>query len=162
MGIASDDIERVRASTDIVAVISEAVGLKKQGSRWVGLCPFHAEKSGSFSVNPELGLYYCLAGGTRGITWDGVKPIRELGGGTHRILTEKGRWVDAPFYSFGEQRLMKVLIGRNGQTEEIFATPEHRWLLRSSRGGRYERTTEELIPGQNLCWSFPQNRLKLV
>ena len=37
-------------------------------------------KSGSFSVNPELGLYYCLAGETRVITWDGIRPIRELAG----------------------------------------------------------------------------------
>jgi len=162
MGIAEEDIARVRAQTDIVAVVSEHVGLRKQGSRWVGLCPFHAEKSGSFSVNPELGLYYCLAGETRVVTWDGVRPIHELAGGTHRVLTERGRWVDAPFYSFGVQPLMKVVLGRNGQTKEIHATPQHRWMLRSSRGGRYERTTEELIPGQNLSWSFPANRLKHI
>ena len=162
MGIAPEDVERVRAQTDIVAVVSEHVGLKKQGSRWVGLCPFHAEKSGSFSVNPELGLYYCLAGETRVVTWEGVRPIRELAGGTHRILTEKGRWVDAPFFSFGVQPLMKVVVGRNRQTKEIYATPEHRWLLRGKRGGRYERTTEQLIPGQGLCWSFPHNRLKAI
>ena len=162
MGIAAEDVERVRAQTDIVAIVSEQVGLKKVGNRWVGLCPFHAEKSGSFSVNAEMGLYYCLAGETRVLTWDGPRPIRELAGGSHRILTEKGRWVDAPFYSFGVQPLMKVVLGRNRQRKEIFATPEHRWLLRSTRGGRYEQTTEELRPGQSLCWSFPANRLKHV
>jgi DNA primase len=74
VGIAPDDIERVRAATDIVAVVSEVVGLKKQGSRWVGLCPFHAEKSGSFSVNPELGLWYCFGCQAKG---DVITFVRE-------------------------------------------------------------------------------------
>src|SRR5689334_5079532 len=60
MGIVDDDIARVRDSTDIVAVISEHVQLKRVGRRWSGLCPFHAEKSPSFSVNQELGVYKCF------------------------------------------------------------------------------------------------------
>jgi DNA primase len=75
MGIADDDIERVRAQTDIVAVIGEHVGLRRQGARWVGLCPFHAEKSPSFSVNAELGLYYCFGCQAKG---DVITFVREL------------------------------------------------------------------------------------
>jgi DNA primase len=78
MGIAPDDIERVRAQTDIVAVISEHVGLRKQGSRWVGLCPFHAEKSGSFSVNPELNLYYCFGCQAKGDVITFVREVQHL------------------------------------------------------------------------------------
>ena len=58
MGIVDEDIVRVRESTDIVAVVSQHLQLKRVGTRWVGLCPFHAEKSPSFSVNAEQGLYY--------------------------------------------------------------------------------------------------------
>ncbi|MHB8263845.1 MAG: DNA primase [Acidimicrobiales bacterium] len=60
MAIEPDDLARVRESTDIVALISERIGLKKQGRRYVGLCPFHQEKTPSFSVNGEDGFYYCF------------------------------------------------------------------------------------------------------
>jgi DNA primase len=60
MSIADEEVARVRAATDIVALISEHSGLKRQGTRWVGLCPFHQEKTPSFSVNAEMGVYYCF------------------------------------------------------------------------------------------------------
>ncbi|HUC37963.1 MAG TPA: DNA primase [Acidimicrobiales bacterium] len=60
MAISEEDVARVRAATDIVALIGEHSALKRQGTRWVGLCPFHQEKTPSFSVNAEMGLYYCF------------------------------------------------------------------------------------------------------
>lgn len=60
MAIADEDVARVRAATDIVALIGERAALKRQGRRWLGLCPFHQEKTPSFSVNAEEGFYYCF------------------------------------------------------------------------------------------------------
>ncbi|MGC9961932.1 MAG: DNA primase [Acidimicrobiales bacterium] len=60
MGIPDEDVAQVRAATDIVTLIGEYTPLKRVGRRFVGLCPFHAEKSASFSVNGEEGLYYCF------------------------------------------------------------------------------------------------------
>jgi DNA primase len=60
VGIPDEEVAQVRASTDIVALISEHALLKKVGRRWSGLCPFHAEKTPSFSVNAEEGFYYCF------------------------------------------------------------------------------------------------------
>jgi DNA primase len=60
MAIPDEDVAQVRSATDIVALIGEFTPLKRVGRRWVGLCPFHSEKSGSFSVNGEEGLYYCF------------------------------------------------------------------------------------------------------
>ncbi|HEV8064689.1 MAG TPA: DNA primase, partial [Acidimicrobiales bacterium] len=60
MAIPDEDVAQVRAATDIVALIGEYTPLKRQGRRSTGLCPFHAEKTASFSVNGEEGLYYCF------------------------------------------------------------------------------------------------------
>jgi DNA primase len=60
VGIPDEEVAQVRAATDIVQLISEHAALKKSGRRWVGLCPFHTEKSPSFSVNAEEGFYYCF------------------------------------------------------------------------------------------------------
>ncbi len=60
MGIPDEDVAQVRAATDIVALIGDHAALKKVGRRWTGLCPFHTEKSPSFSVNAEEGFYYCF------------------------------------------------------------------------------------------------------
>ena len=74
MGIVEEDIARVRASTDFVALVSEHLGLRRVGTRYVGLCPFHTEKSPSFSVNSELGMYYCFGCGAKG---DAITFLRE-------------------------------------------------------------------------------------
>ena len=59
----------------MVAVVSEHLALKRVGRRYQGLCPFHAEKTPSFSVNPELGLYHCFGCGVGG---DAIRFIREI------------------------------------------------------------------------------------
>ena len=59
-------IEEVRSKNDIVDVISGYVGLKKKGSSYFGLCPFHNEKSPSFSVSRQKQMYYCFGCGAGG------------------------------------------------------------------------------------------------
>jgi DNA primase len=59
MPIPDEDIAKVRAATDLATLVGEYSSLKRVGRRLQGLCPFHQEKTASFSVNPEQGLYYC-------------------------------------------------------------------------------------------------------
>lgn len=61
-----DVISRVRDSVDIVDLISGYVSLKKTGKNHVGLCPFHAEKTPSFSVNPDKQIFHCFGCGAGG------------------------------------------------------------------------------------------------
>ena len=59
-------IEEVRSRSDIVDVISSYVNLKRKGASYFGLCPFHSEKTGSFSVSPGKQMYYCFGCGAGG------------------------------------------------------------------------------------------------
>lgn len=61
-----DTIEQVRQAADITDVVSEHVVLRKQGRNLVGCCPFHDEKTPSFSVSPEKQFYYCFGCGAGG------------------------------------------------------------------------------------------------
>ncbi|MBW1807226.1 MAG: DNA primase [Deltaproteobacteria bacterium] len=55
-----DAVETIRQRVDIVELVSRYVKLKKAGRNYVGLCPFHAEKTGSFSVNHQKGFFHCF------------------------------------------------------------------------------------------------------
>ena len=61
-----DIIENVRSANDIVDVIGQYVHLTKRGSSYVGLCPFHNEKTPSFNVTPSRQMFYCFGCGTGG------------------------------------------------------------------------------------------------
>jgi DNA primase len=58
--LARKTIEQVKAYSDIVAIISEFVALSKKGRNYLGLCPFHQEKTPSFTVSPEKGIWHCF------------------------------------------------------------------------------------------------------
>ncbi|MDM8524358.1 DNA primase [Desulfococcaceae bacterium HSG8] len=64
--IPEDKISDVRNAADIVEIISESVILKKTGKDYVGLCPFHSEKTPSFTVSPEKQMFYCFGCGVGG------------------------------------------------------------------------------------------------
>lgn len=66
MYYSEDLIEEIRSKNDIVDVISGYVRLQKKGSSYFGLCPFHNEKSPSFSVSPGKQMYYCFGCGVGG------------------------------------------------------------------------------------------------
>jgi DNA primase len=74
-----DWIERVRAASDIVEVIGQAVALKRTGRNLVGLCPFHQEKTGSFSVNPERQFYHCFGCKAGGDVFRFVQETEKVG-----------------------------------------------------------------------------------
>ncbi|MEX1218701.1 MAG: DNA primase [Acidimicrobiales bacterium] len=113
MGIQDDDIAAVRNATDIVAVISEHVQLKRVGRRWSGLCPFHQEKSGSFSVNAEEKLYYCFGCGAKGDVITFVREVEHLDfvGAVEKLAMKSGvtlRYTDEQ-QNEGRKRRTKLL-----------------------------------------------------
>lgn len=69
---------RRRAAEDIVGIISETLPLKKQGKEYVAQCPFHSEKSASFSVNPEKAIFKCFGCGEGGDAFNFIEKTRGM------------------------------------------------------------------------------------
>src|SRR6188472_3473025 len=78
MGIADDDIEKVRSSSPIADIIQQYVALRRVGRNWVGLCPFHAEKTGSFNVREQTQRYHCFGCGASGDVFKFVQEIEHV------------------------------------------------------------------------------------
>lgn len=72
--ISHETIERIRDAAHIDEVVSEFVNLKRRGANLLGLCPFHNERTPSFTVSPVKGFYKCFGCGASG---DAVKFIME-------------------------------------------------------------------------------------
>ncbi len=75
--ISPDSVERVKQAADVIEVISAHTDLRRQGARYVGLCPFHEERTPSFSVEPTEKLYHCFGCGVGG---DVIKFVEEKDG----------------------------------------------------------------------------------
>lgn len=79
MFIPDEKIGEIRERADIVEVISDYVHLKKSGKNFVGLCPFHSEKTPSFTVNREKGIFYCFGCHEGGDVFTFLMKIKNMG-----------------------------------------------------------------------------------
>lgn len=83
-------IERVRSECDIVAIISDYVALKKKGKNYWGCCPFHNEKTPSFSVDPVRGFFYCFGCHAGGNVFNFIMKVENISyGETIKFLANK-------------------------------------------------------------------------
>lgn len=129
--IPEETVNQVLAATDIVALIGRSVKLRRAGTNWVGLCPFHNEKSPSFNVSPTRGTYHCFGCGAGGSAIrfvmehdamsfvEAVKRLADAAG----IRVEEEVW-DANAEAEAKQRAM--LIRAHKEAAEWF----HQLLLR--------------------------------
>ena len=78
MALRSDFAQHVKSAADIVRVIGEQVRLKKSGNNYLGLCPFHQEKTPSFSVHAARQFYYCFGCGAKGDVFQFVMATERL------------------------------------------------------------------------------------
>lgn len=98
-----DTIREIRESNDIVDVISQYITLKRTGSNYIGLCPFHNEKTPSFSVSPSRQMYHCFGCGEGGdvisfimkhMNLDFIEALKLLADRVNIMLEEKEANVD--------------------------------------------------------------------
>ena len=105
--IPQEIIDRINATADIVDVVSKTVELKKRGRNFFGLCPFHDEKTPSFSVAPDKGIYHCFGCGKGG---NAVNFIME---------NEKLSFVEA-IQQLGQQLGIPVEFSGGGESKNLF------------------------------------------
>ena len=74
-----DWVERVRAASDLVEIVTQTVPLKRVGRNWMGLCPFHGEKTPSFSVHPERQFYHCFSCKAGGDVFKFIQETEKIG-----------------------------------------------------------------------------------
>lgn len=78
MAIVDEDLERLRAAVSIVDVVQQYMALRRVGRNWVGLCPFHGERTPSFNVREETGRYRCFGCSAAGDVFTFVQQIEHL------------------------------------------------------------------------------------
>ena len=92
MAIAEDDIQKVRSAVTLSDVIQPYVQLRRAGRGQVGLCPFHSERTPSFSVNDETGRYMCFGCGAKGDVFTFVQQMETLDfiGSVEKLASKAG------------------------------------------------------------------------
>ena len=120
--ISDEDKERVRQATDIVALVGETVELRQRGHEFWGCCPFHGERTPSFKVNPQTGLWHCFGCGEGGDVFAYVQRRENLGfvDALRYLADRAGIELDEDARSTGpkKSRLMEAL----GEAEAYYHT----------------------------------------
>jgi DNA primase len=133
--IAEESIERVAAANDIVEVIGGYFPLKRAGTSWRALCPFHREKSPSFHVSPQKQAYYCFGCGAGGSVFKFVMEYERVDFATavRRLAQKAGITIIEEASAPGDDQ-RRELRGRLLELHRLAADWLHSNLLRSSGG----------------------------
>jgi DNA primase len=153
--IKDSSVEQVKAVADIVAVVSGRTALRKVGGRFVGRCPFHEERTPSFSVSPEKGYYHCFGCGKGGDTIrfvqeaenvDFVGAIEWLADRFSVQLEYEEASPEAEARRQRSKRLQELL--------EAAATFYERYLWESPAGGMARDYLKSRALGEEVCREF--------
>ena len=136
MAINEDDLERLRASLVLSDVVQRHLALRRVGRNWVGLCPFHAERSGSFNVRDETGRYRCFGCGAAGDVFKFDQQRYVVSG--HRT----GR----KFRLGDEVTVVVKAVDMDKRTVDLVLAGESREPVTSS--GKFERKPSKKKPGR--------------
>ncbi|MBI3803937.1 MAG: DNA primase [Nitrospirae bacterium] len=155
-------IETIRDRTDLVAVISEYLALKKAGQNYLGLCPFHAEKSPSFTVSPSKQIFHCFGCGTGGNIFQFIMKMENLAfpEALRKLAGKAG--VVIPEYTPKENPAVRGETDQIYRINEAAATYFQRNLLETPEGARAvdylkkRGITPETIQAFSIGFSLPR------
>ena len=136
--ITKECIQSVRQATDIVTLIGDYVSLTQRGSMWWGCCPFHNEKTPSFSITPDKGIYYCFGCHKGGDVFTFIMELEQLSypDAVRQLAKRAGI---ALVYESGSQ---PVTTERDNVKEDIIQLYERtaalfHYLLTQTTGGKF-------------------------
>ena len=148
--IAQETIEQIRQANDIVQIIGEYIRLKKRGKNFLALCPFHTEKTPSFSVSQDKQIYYCFGCGKGGNLYSFlmehehmsfIEAVRHLAGRVNIIIREE----DA---SDGRRESLERIGYANQVAVEYYQKnlqlPKHRKVLEDYLKGKRKISSEAI------------------
>lgn len=123
-------IEEVRNSNDIVDIISQYVVLKRSGRNYFGLCPFHKEKSPSFSVSPDKQIFHCFGCGAGGNVFHFVSKIENINFIESVQMLSDRAGIQLPTLDSGEDTQKQLLKNKVYEINEIAAQFYHENLYK--------------------------------
>lgn len=133
--IPEDIINEIKYRNDIETAVSQYVNLKRRGKNLVGLCPFHSEKTPSFTVYPENGSFYCFGCGVGGdvFTFTGLIENLDYIEAVKLLAERSGVTLPQDGYDDSMQRLKNKIYDINRDTARFFhsylMSPEGKWAL---------------------------------
>jgi DNA primase len=133
--IPEDKVSEIKNAADIVDIVSESVLLKKTGKNFIGLCPFHTEKTPSFTVSPDKQIFYCFGCGTGGNVFSFLMKQEGLSFPDTARRLAKRYGIDLPIKPLSPDQKRKIseregLLDINRRAMDFF----HQALCRSTAG----------------------------
>lgn len=130
-----DFIEQIRQQADLISIISDYVPLKKRGKNYWGCCPFHHEKTPSFSVTPDKGFFYCFGCGAGGNVFSFLMKLENLSfPESVRLLAQKLNVPIPEKHKTEEERQREQNLARLLKAHELAAAFYHACLLKTRYG----------------------------
>ena len=123
-------IEEIRNSNDIVDIISQYVVLKRSGRNYFGLCPFHKEKSPSFSVSPDKQIFHCFGCGAGGNVFHFISKIENVNFIESMQILSDRVGIQLPTLESGEDSKKQLLKSKVYEINEIAAQFYHENLYK--------------------------------
>jgi DNA primase len=142
-------IDDLRRQADIVRVIQDYVSLKKKGANWMACCPFHQEKTPSFSVNPSKDIFYCFGCAKGGSVFNFVMEIERVSfPEAVRIVAEKA---NVPLPAMVEDKKFEARKKESDEVVELNSWALAWWEAQLEQNNKEARAAREYLEGREIA-----------
>src|ERR687888_167809 len=141
-------IDDLRRQADIVRVLSDYVTLKKKGANWMACCPFHQEKTPSFSVNPSKNIFYCFGCSRGGSVFNFVMEMESVSfPEAVRVVAEKA---GVPLPQLVDDKKFEARRKEADEVIQLNAWALEFWERQLAEGGAEARAAREYVEGRGI------------